>query len=75
MDLGVFLLQLDDVECGFSFLCDGLLDMCMDMLWGMSVVDWLNSVDEQDIIQVIKEFGEEKFGKCIVYVIVNYCQQ
>ncbi|MAJ68624.1 MAG: 16S rRNA (cytosine(1402)-N(4))-methyltransferase [Alteromonadaceae bacterium TMED7] len=72
MDLGVSSPQLDDAERGFSFLRDGPLDMRMDTSRGMSAADWLNSADEQDITQVIKEFGEEKFGKRIAHAIVNY---
>lgn len=75
MDLGVSSPQLDDAERGFSFLRDGPLDMRMDTSRGMSAADWLNSADEQDMTQVIKEFGEEKFGKRIAHAIVNYRQQ
>ena len=75
MDLGVSSPQLDDAERGFSFLRDGPLDMRMDTSRGLSAADWLNSADEQDMTQVIKEFGEEKFGKRIAHAIVNYRQQ
>ena len=71
MDLGVSSPQLDDASRGFSFLRDGPLDMRMDTSRGMSAAQWLNSAEEQDIAQVIKEFGEEKFGKRIAHAIVN----
>lgn len=71
MDLGVSSPQLDDASRGFSFLRDGPLDMRMDTSRGVSAADWLNSAEEQDIAQVIKEFGEEKFGKRIAHAIVN----
>lgn len=71
MDLGVSSPQLDDAERGFSFLRDGPLDMRMDTSRGQSAAQWLASADEQDIAQVIKEFGEEKFGKRIAHAIVN----
>ena len=71
MDLGVSSPQLDDADRGFSFLRDGPLDMRMDTTRGMSAAQWLNSADEQDIAQVIKEFGEEKFGKRIAHAIIN----
>ncbi|TPV56139.1 16S rRNA (cytosine(1402)-N(4))-methyltransferase RsmH [Aestuariibacter sp. GS-14] len=71
MDLGVSSPQLDDAERGFSFLRDGPLDMRMDTSRGLSAAEWLAEADEQDITQVIKEFGEEKFGKRIAYAIVN----
>ncbi|AXR07500.1 16S rRNA (cytosine(1402)-N(4))-methyltransferase RsmH [Salinimonas sediminis] len=71
MDLGVSSPQLDDASRGFSFLRDGPLDMRMDTSRGISAADWLNKAEEQDITQVIKEFGEEKFGKRIAYAIAQ----
>ncbi|MGS2719649.1 16S rRNA (cytosine(1402)-N(4))-methyltransferase RsmH [Paraglaciecola aestuariivivens] len=71
MDLGVSSPQLDDAERGFSFMRNGPLDMRMDTTKGQSAAQWLATADEQDITQVIKEFGEEKFGKRIAHAIVN----
>ncbi len=71
MDLGVSSPQLDDAERGFSFMREGPLDMRMDTSKGQSAAQWLAEADEQDITQVIKEFGEEKFGKRIAHAIVN----
>ena len=75
MDLGVSSPQLDDAERGFSFLRDGPLDMRMDTSRGQSAADWLANAEEQDITQVIKEFGEEKCGKRIAHAIVNTRQE
>lgn len=71
MDLGVSSPQLDDAERGFSFMRNGPLDMRMDVTRGVSAAQWLAVAEEQDITQVIKEFGEEKFGKRIAHGIVN----
>lgn len=71
MDLGVSSPQLDDAERGFSFMRNGPLDMRMDTSKGLSAAQWLAVAEEQDITQVIKEFGEEKFGKRIAHGIVN----
>ena len=71
MDLGVSSPQLDDAERGFSFMRNGPLDMRMDITRGLSAAQWLAVAEEQDITQVIKEFGEEKFGKRIAHGIVN----
>ncbi|WP_218354105.1 16S rRNA (cytosine(1402)-N(4))-methyltransferase RsmH [Alteromonas lipotrueiana] len=71
MDLGVSSPQLDDADRGFSFLRDGPLDMRMDTSRGISAADWLNKAELQDITQVIKEFGEEKFGKRIAHAVVE----
>lgn len=71
MDLGVSSPQLDDAERGFSFMRSGPLDMRMDTTRGISAADWLAKADEDDICQVIKEYGEEKFGRRIAHAIVN----
>lgn len=71
MDLGVSSPQLDDAQRGFSFMREGPLDMRMDTSKGMSAAQWLAKAEEDDITQVIKEFGEEKFGKRIAHAIVN----
>lgn len=71
LDLGVSSPQLDDAGRGFSFMREGPLDMRMDTSKGMSAAQWLATADEQDITQVIKELGEEKFGKRIAHGIVN----
>ncbi|MCV2884879.1 16S rRNA (cytosine(1402)-N(4))-methyltransferase RsmH [Aestuariibacter sp. AA17] len=75
MDLGVSSPQLDDASRGFSFMRNGPLDMRMDTTRGMSAAEWLATAEEQDIAQVIKEFGEEKFGKRIAHAIVNRRQE
>lgn len=71
MDLGVSSPQLDDAERGFSFMRNGPLDMRMDTTRGVSAAQWLANAEEDDICQVIKEFGEEKFGRRIAHAIVN----
>lgn len=71
MDLGVSSPQLDDAERGFSFMRNGPLDMRMDRTRGISAGQWLAEAEEADIASVIKEFGEEKFGKRIAHAIVN----
>ena len=71
MDLGVSSPQLDDASRGFSFMREGPLDMRMDTTRGVSAAEWLEFADEQDITQVIKEFGEEKFGKRIAHAIAE----
>lgn len=75
MDLGVSSPQLDDAQRGFSFMREGPLDMRMDPSKGLSAAQWLAEAEEQDITQVIKEFGEEKFGKRIAHGIVNARQE
>lgn len=71
MDLGVSSPQLDDADRGFSFMKDGPLDMRMDTSKGMSAAQWLAHAELDEITRVIKEFGEEKFGKRIAHAIVE----
>lgn len=71
LDLGVSSPQLDSPERGFSFQKDGPLDMRMDPGYGMSAADWLATAKEQEITQVLKEYGEERFAKRIARAIVN----
>ena len=71
LDLGVSSPQLDQAERGFSFMRDGPLDMRMDTSRGQSAADWLASADEQEIAQVIKEYGEERFARRMAAAIVR----
>lgn len=70
MDLGVSSAQLDNAERGFSFTKDGPLDMRMDPNSGISATDWLATVSEPTLYQVLKDFGEERFSRRIARAIV-----
>ncbi|MGH8282779.1 MAG: 16S rRNA (cytosine(1402)-N(4))-methyltransferase RsmH [Gammaproteobacteria bacterium] len=70
LDLGVSSAQFDDPRRGFSFLHDGPLDMRMDPDTGESVAGWLARVEEKEIVNVIHEYGEERFAKRIARAIV-----
>jgi 16S rRNA (cytosine1402-N4)-methyltransferase len=71
LDLGVSSPQLDDAARGFSFTQDGPLDMRMDNSTGFTAAQWLAKASEQDIVRVIREFGEERFAKRIARAIVQ----
>ena len=64
-DLGVSSVQLDDPARGFSFRSDGPLDMRMDPGAGPSAAEWLAAAQEQQIREVIRDYGEERFAKQI----------
>ena len=70
MDLGVSSPQLDQAERGFSFMRDGALDMRMDPTKGESAAQWLEHVEESDLVKVLFELGEEKFARRIARSIV-----
>lgn len=71
MDLGVSSPQLDNPERGFSFLRDGPLDMRMDGSTGVSAAQWLATVDEQDLVRVLFEYGEERFARRIARAVIE----
>lgn len=71
MDLGVSSPQLDNPERGFSFLRDGPLDMRMNSHAGMSAEQWLNSVDEHELVRVLFEYGEERFARRIARMVIE----
>ncbi|MFC3033052.1 16S rRNA (cytosine(1402)-N(4))-methyltransferase RsmH [Pseudoalteromonas fenneropenaei] len=71
LDIGVSSPQLDDAARGFSFMKDGPLDMRMNPTAGRSAAEWLAEADLEEITHVIKEFGEEKFGRRIATKIIE----
>lgn len=75
LDLGVSSPQLDNAERGFSFLHDGPLDMRMDPESGTSAAEWLAIVDESELCQVLKTYGEERFARRIASAIVQKRQE
>ena len=69
-DLGVSSPQFDEAERGFSFRFDGPLDMRMDTSRGPTAAQWLEQASEQEIGEVIRRYGEERFAKQIARAIV-----
>ena len=69
-DLGISSPQIDDASRGFSFRFDAPLDMRMDTTRGESAAEWLMHADEQEIHEVIKNYGEERFSRQIARAIV-----
>lgn len=71
LDLGVSSPQLDQSERGFSFMRDGYLDMRMNPQVGQSAAEWLAVATEAEITRVLKEYGEERFGKRMASAVVK----
>jgi 16S rRNA (cytosine1402-N4)-methyltransferase len=74
MDLGVSSPQLDVAERGFSFMRDGPLDMRMDVTRGLSAAEYLTQVDEQDLVKILFDYGDERFARRIARAIVEQRQ-
>ncbi len=71
LDLGVSSPQFDDAARGFSFRLEGPLDMRMNKNQGMPLSEWLKTVSEETLRQIIKEYGEERFAKRIARSIIE----
>jgi len=70
LDLGVSSPQLDEADRGFSFLRDGPLDMRMDPGAGVSAAQWLKTVEQKALKNVLKQYGEEREAARIARAIL-----
>jgi 16S rRNA (cytosine1402-N4)-methyltransferase len=70
MDLGVSSPQLDEAERGFSFMRDGPLDMRMDTSQGPTAAEWLEQVSENELVRVLKTYGEERFARRVAGAVL-----
>lgn len=70
MDLGVSSYQLDEESRGFSYHGNAPLDMRMSRA-GLSAADIVNTYSEQQLANIIFEFGEEKFSRRIASNIIR----
>ena len=75
LDLGVSSPQIDNAARGFSFRGNGPLDMRMDTTRGQSVAQWLQEADINQIAEVIRDYGEERFAGSIAKAIVARRQE
>ena len=69
-DLGISSPQVDNPARGFSFRAEGPLDMRMDTTRGQSVAQWLATAELNEIAEVIRDYGEERFASAIAKAIV-----
>lgn len=69
-DIGVSSPQIDTPERGFSFSQDGPLDMRMDPSQGQSAADLVNTLPEQDLADLLYQYGEERQSRRIARAIV-----
>lgn len=69
LDVGVSSPQLDEAGRGFSFRLNGPLDMRMDPDAGLSAADWIARAEVNEMAEVIKRYGEERFARQIAHAI------
>ena len=70
LDLGVSSYQLDEIERGFSYKYDTVLDMRMDNRNTNSAKEIINEYPEMELYRIIRDYGEDKFAKNIAKHIV-----
>lgn len=65
LDLGVSSYQLDERNRGFSYLGENVLDMRMDKTQKLTAEIVINHYTEQELANIIYEYGEERFSRQI----------
>ena len=75
LDLGVSSPQLEDAQRGFSFMHNGPLDMRMNPDDDLTAAAWLSDASQQQIKQVLSEYGEERYSGRIATAIVAQRQE
>lgn len=72
LDLGVSSYQLDERNRGFSYMGDSELDMRMDKSAELTARKVVNTYSEEDLANIIYEYGEERFSRRIARNICEY---
>ncbi len=71
LDLGISSRQLDDPGRGFSFRDDGPLDMRIDRTQATTAADLVNTLPEDRLASILKEFGEEPRARLIARAVAQ----
>ena len=71
LDLGVSSYQLDNPERGFTYRTDAPLDMRMDRSSALSARDIVNTYPEEELVRILREYGEERCASRIAANIVR----
>ena len=70
-DLGISSMQVDESERGFSYSIEAPLDMRMDRSQGQSAADLVNNASRDELIRILRQYGEERFAPRIVDAIIR----
>src|SRR5512137_2928659 len=70
LDLGLSSDQLGDADRGFGFIAGGPLDMRFDPTRGQSAADLCNTLDADELADLIYQYGEEPASRKIARSIV-----
>ena len=69
-DLGISSYQIDQASRGFSIRYDAPLDMRMDKSKQTSAREIIHNSSEDELAQIFKEYGEERFSKRVARAII-----
>jgi 16S rRNA (cytosine1402-N4)-methyltransferase len=75
LDLGVSSYQIDEASRGFSIQHDGPLDMRLDQSFGITAATIVNEYEEEELIKIFREWGEERFSPRIARAIIAQRQK
>lgn len=75
VDLGLSSDQLEHESRGFGFSTQGDLDMRFDRSSGLSAAELLNTASKHELIQILENFGEERFAESIADAVIARRQQ
>lgn len=70
LDLGISSMHVDEAERGFAFRADGPLDMRFDPTRGSTAADLVNTLDADELADLIYEYGEERDSRRIARAII-----
>lgn len=75
LDLGVSSYQLDTAERGFTYREDAPMDMRMDQRAELSAYDVVNGYSEEQLVRILRDYGEERFARNIARNICTARQE
>jgi len=74
-DLGISSVQLDNPDRGFSFQYEGPLDMRLDRNSYISAYDLVNNLNEDELSELLWNFGQERWHNRIASSLVKERQK
>lgn len=74
-DIGVSSWQIDQPDRGFTFRQEGPLDMRMNQNAPCTAADIVNHAREEDLVRILRDYGEERYARRISHAIVMHRQK
>ena len=72
IDLGISSYQIDNRKRGFSYMApESKLDMRFDQRQKLSATEVINEYPEEELLRILRDYGEEKFARQIVSGIIT----